>query len=156
MQGSGWIELFKQIPSNLHDSLALGISTGIEVVVQQLLRLDDDFMVLRGRTAGSNDGGRIMILPYGHLTSIAFNRRMMAGEVEEIFGPSQFAAPKKSEHDDDSESLAEQAEPASEEKPADKKTPLPNGNGGKKPGDPQKISRTILLARLRERLQQGK
>ena len=35
-----------------------------------------------------------------------------------------------------------------------KKTPLPNG--GKKPGDPQKISRTILLARLRERLQQGK
>ena len=158
MQGSGWIGLFKQIPSNLHDALALGLSTGIEIVVQQLLRLDDEFMVLRGRTAGSNDGGRIIILPYGHLVSIAFNRRMMATEVEQIFGPSQFEAPKKSEYDDGDEPLTEQAEspPADKpaDKPSDKKTPLPNG--GKKPGDPQKISRSILLARLRERLQQGK
>jgi hypothetical protein len=158
MQGSGWIGLFKQIPSNLHDALALGLSTGIEIVVQQLLRLDDDFMVLRGRTSGSNDGGRIMILPYGHLVSIAFNRRMMATEVEEIFGPSQFAAPHKAEHEDGDEPLPEQAvEPTVADKPHDKKTPLPDGaNGAKKPGDPQKISRSILLARLRERLQQGK
>jgi hypothetical protein len=154
MQGHGWIDLFKQIPSNLHDALGLGLSTGIEVVVQQLLRLDDDFMVLRGRTAGSNDGGRIMILPYGHLVSIAFNRRMMATEVEEIFGPSQFAVAAKPDSDEgEAEGPVEQAaEPVPT--PADKKTPVPNGT--KKPGEPQKISRTILLARLRERLQQGK
>lgn len=159
MQGSGWIDLFKQIPSNLHDSIGLGLSTGIEIVVQQLLRLDDEFMVLRGRTAGSNEGGRIIILPYGHLVSIAFNRRMMATEVEQIFGPSQFAAPTKTEDDDgDVEALPEQAAEQAAPEPApsssSKKTPVPNG--AKKPGDPQKISRTVLLARLRERLQQGK
>jgi hypothetical protein len=153
MQGHGWIDLFKQIPSNLHDALALGLSTGIEIVVQQLLRLDDDFMVLRGRTSGSNDGGRIMILPYGHLVSIAFNRRMMATEVEEIFGPSQFDVAAKTDGEDAEEAPAEQAaEPAPPR--TDKKTPVPNGT--KNAGEPQKISRSILLARLRERLQQGK
>jgi hypothetical protein len=147
MQGAGWIDLFRRVPADLHDSLALGMSTGFEIVVQQLLRLDDEFMVLRGRTSGTNDGGRIMILPYGHLVSIAFNRRLAATEVEKIFGASQFT-PLRNE---DGEIVEAAPEPAEAPKAAPPEKPAP----AEKPaaaGPAKPLSKSILLARLRERL----
>ena len=160
MHGAGWIELFRKVPMELHDTLALGISSGREIVVQQLLRLDAEFMVLRGRTAGTNDGGRIMILPYGHLVSIAFNRKLAAVEVEKVFGASEFAPLAD---DEDALFAAEvaaanaaanggaAAAPGSPPAPASPTASAPSGAPAAA-GPAKPLSKSILLARLRERL----
>src|SRR3712207_5471743 len=95
MQGNTWIELFRRIPANLHDSLALTLTNGMEIVIQRILKLDPDFAVLRGRMAGTQDQGRVVIVPYHQFLSIAFGKRMTDPEVVAIFGKSQttFAAP---------------------------------------------------------------
>jgi len=123
------------------------MTTGLEVVVQQLLHLDDEFIVLRGRTAGTNDSGRIVILPYGQLVSVAFNRALTADEIQAIFGIAGFEPTPSSAGNGDGFELSAEgaARPAADALPP---ALLPAATG-----DPAKpLSKTILLKRLRERL----
>ena len=143
MQGSLWINLLRRIPAELHNSLALGLVTGEEVVVQQLIKMDNDFVIVRGRMAGSTAEGRVMVVPYSHMALIALNKQIQEAEVQAIFGqaaPSQPSLPTP----------APPAPPAVVEANA---TPLPNAltptPGQPKPPPP---SKSMLLARLRERL----
>lgn len=89
MLGPSWIAMFGRLPVNYHDSLALTMATGAEIMVQSLLRLESDFVILRGRMAGSTDAARVIILPYDQITNVAFQKRMLEPEVEAIFGPAQ-------------------------------------------------------------------
>src|SRR5256885_7475809 len=86
MQGTFWIDIISRIPATYHDSLALILTTGSELVVQKFVRLDPECMVLRGRMAGTTDAGRVVVLPYHQLIAFAFTRRMTDPEVEAIFG----------------------------------------------------------------------
>src|SRR4051812_19076669 len=88
MQPPSWVSLFRQIPTNLHDCVVLLTTTGAEIMVQTLLRLDTDFAIIRGRMSGTQDGGRIMILPYDQIHTLAFGRRLLEADVHAIFGGS--------------------------------------------------------------------
>ncbi len=150
MQGPSWITLFRRIPANLHDGLILTLGTGAEVVVQKLVKLDTDVVILRGRMAGTQDSGRVVILPYCHLIAINFARRLSEADVDTIFGKntqpfaadialSAGAAPAAAaEGDEEDEAREEEAAPA----PANGPTPA-------KPALPSKAE---LLAKLRARL----
>jgi hypothetical protein len=140
MQGSLWINLLRRIPAELHNSLALGLVTGEEVVVQQLIKMDNEFVIVRGRMAGSTAEGRVMVVPYTHLAMIALNKQIQEAEVQAIFG--QAAATSKS-------NLPPPAPPPVEANA----TPLPKALTPT-PGQPKAAppSKSMLLARLRERL----
>lgn len=86
MHGPSWIALLRRIPVQYHDSLAFALVTGGEIVVQSLLRLEREFVIMRGRMTGSTDVGRIVILPYSQIVNLAFQRRMTEPEVQAIFG----------------------------------------------------------------------
>src|SRR5947209_19774763 len=86
MHGSSWIALFKRIPVNLHDSMALTLVTGSEIIVQAILRLEDDFALMRGRTSGCTDAPRILVMPYHQIVNIAITRPMLEKDVRGIFG----------------------------------------------------------------------
>jgi hypothetical protein len=152
MQGSVWTDLLRRIPAQLHDSLALGLVTGEEVVVQQLIRMEDDFLVVRGRMAGTTAEGRVMIVPFSHMSAIAFNKPMMEPEVQAIFGKAASAPPPSIVTPLPAEGAP--AAPAALEKlpslPASS-SPIPALNGQPKPQPP---SKSVLLARLRQRLAQ--
>jgi hypothetical protein len=152
MQGASWISLFRRIPGNLHDGLILSLSTGTEVVVQRFIKLDTDVVVLRGRMAGSQDAGRVVVLPYSHLVSINFVRRLTDTDLETVFGKNTqtFAAdinlappPADGARDDLPD---EPVEPAAQ-------GPAGTNGGGAKPGLPSKAE---LLAKLRARLGDSK
>src|ERR1019366_6123338 len=81
-----WITLFRRIPADLHDTLALGLATGAEIVVQRIVKLEPDFMIIRGRLAGTQDTGRVVMVPYPQLTFVAIQRDLKDSEVEGIFG----------------------------------------------------------------------
>ncbi len=81
-----WIALFRRIPGHLHNTLALGITTGAEIVLQKIVKLEPDFMIIRGRLAGTQDSGRVVIVPYEQLTFVAIQHDLKDTEVETLFG----------------------------------------------------------------------
>jgi hypothetical protein len=140
-----WITVFRRIPANLHDTLALGLTTGTEIVVQKILKLEPDFMIIRGRLAGTQDAGRVVLIPYSQLAFVAVIRDLKETEIEAIFGQS--AAPAVADlHAPDADQEPSSAAPT-EVVPANDPTAAVEPK--KKP---EAVSKTILLAKLRERL----
>jgi hypothetical protein len=161
-----WLQVLQRVPTDYYDSLAIITVTGAELVIQQIFKIERDFMVLRARTAGTGDLGRTVILAYGQIDFMAFNRKMSEEDVLKIFGepmpeierpqpvmyqaatmapttplppaPPAFVPIKPKPPAQNVAAAAETAEPPDEEAaPAQK---------------PGQVSKTILLARLRERL----
>ncbi len=135
-----WIQMFRRIPAELHDGLALGLTTGSEIVVQRIVKLEPAFMIIRGRLAGTQDSGRIVLIPYEQLTFVALTKVLNDLEVESIFGKG--APPPLPDLPDFA--VGFEPEPVPElatvnEAPAEVKKPAA-------------ISKTVLLAKLRDRL----
>ncbi|MSU78740.1 MAG: hypothetical protein EXS16_11685 [Gemmataceae bacterium] len=123
-----WIAMFRRIPADLHHSLALGLTTGSEIVVQRIDKLEPDFMIIRGRLAGTQDSGRVVLIPYSQLTFVAIQKNLKDDEVEAIFGkgapvgiadrvlavpaPSDTPVPESSDQPAPGEPAAEEAESA--------------------------------------------
>lgn len=141
MQGSLWVKLLRRIPAELHNSLALGLVTGDEVVVQQLIRLDSDFIIVRGRMSGSTAEGRVMLVPYAQMTMVAVNKQLPEAEVQGMFGQ---AAPS---------ATAPPPSPPVANPPVDNQSPNPPRVEIASAASQLKApSKSVLLARLRERL----
>lgn len=169
MQSASWVKLFEQVPTNLHDSLVLLTTTGTEIMVQAILRLESDFVIFKGRMSGTQDGGRIMIIPYDQIHTVAFAKRLLESDVDKIFrnrGSTQFAAPielSKGKQIGEEEDVAEEEEEVETTPVAaetvhvaaiEEPTPLP-ANDANKPAIPGQPSKSLLLARLRARLAGG-
>jgi hypothetical protein len=153
MQGTNWVQFFSRIPVNLHDCLALTMSTGAEIVLQRIVKLDEDFAVVRGRMAGTQDGGRVVVIPYNMMVSVAFNRRMMDKEVYAIFGPpGQMAAAMEFSPADDPDAARKPTEEPETEAPTVSAPAAPVNPPAPAPPPLAMPSKTILLAKLRARL----
>ena len=79
MQSTAWIGILLRIPTSLHDTLLLMTTTGFEIVLQRLIRLDRDFMVALGRLSGSTDQPKLLIIPYVQMTYLSFSKKMSRG-----------------------------------------------------------------------------
>lgn len=161
-----WLHVLQRIPADLHDTLAAVTTTGTELVIQQIFKLERDFMVVRARTAGTMDTGRTIIVAYAQIDFLAFNKKLDDGAVEAMFAEPmpELAAPM-------SQAVAVSAptpmpvSPAVAPKPVKPAAAPPPAAAAPKPettpatpqadpadGKAAHISKTILLARLRERL----
>jgi len=151
MQSASWIALFRRIPANLHDGLVLSLTTGAEVVVQRFVKLDTDVAILRGRMAGTQDNGRLVILPYSNLIAVNFTRRLSEAEVETMFGKNTqaFAA-----------SIVLSAAASADADSSDDSAHDASGESGQSeaadaPTKPAMPSKTMLIAKLRARLNES-
>ena len=135
-----WIGMFRRIPTNLHDTLSLGLTTAAEIVVQRIVKLEPDFMIIRGRLAGTQDAGRVVVIPYSELTFVAVIRDLKESEIEAIFGKGAPAAVA------DMPTL-----PAGEESAAEASV-VEVEPAAKAPKKPEAMSKSMMLAKLRERL----
>jgi hypothetical protein len=93
MQIEVWKSLLRRIPPDQLDNLMVMTAQGTEINVQAVLRMEKDYMVLRGRIAGSNDAGRVFILPYAHLDHMGFQRPLNDAQVQAVFDGAPAAAP---------------------------------------------------------------
>lgn len=163
-----WLHVLQQIPDELRGTISVVTTTGAELVVQQIFVLERAFMVVRARTAGTMDTGRTIIVAYSQIDFVAFNGKMGEEEAMAIFSEPvpDFAGPQ----------VVYQPMPVASEMtspapltPLPRMTPQPSrptpspaaataepepatpaeSAPAQKPGQ---ISKTILLARLRERL----
>src|SRR5260370_41600132 len=86
MKESAWVGLIQRIPATQHDNLVAVTGTGAEIMVQKILILEDEFMIFRGRPAGSTDAPRILLMPFDQLNHLAFNKPLPEGEIKALFG----------------------------------------------------------------------
>jgi len=156
MQSAEWIALFRRIPQSQHDCLMLTTTIGTDIVLQRLIRLEADFLIVQGRMAGSTDQGKMLVLPYDKLTYIAFNKKMTDAEMSEVLGspPTSANLPIAPTPN---EGFAQQIEmqtppPEPETSPEpEAASPAATGNSSR----PLPPSKTVLLARLRQRLSES-
>jgi hypothetical protein len=92
MQSSAWALVFRQFPPEQHNNLMLSIG-GIEIAVQDLLRIDHEHVAIRGRLAGSQDAGRLFIIPYQSINYLGSHRPCKESDYQELFDKVEFPAP---------------------------------------------------------------
>lgn len=85
MHDAGWVKLLSHIPPHEQSKLMLVTTSGTEIAIQSLLRLDPECMALRGRLAGSTDSGRVFFVPYSHIDYFGFQQPLKEAEFHELF-----------------------------------------------------------------------
>lgn len=141
MQSGGWVELFRLIPEKLHDKLIVMMADGSEVAVQDIIRLEPEYVMLRGRAGGTSDTGLAFFLPYERIVFVHVVKPVPEDVVYGLYGmtpperkPVEGPAAAEGEKPDEGQALADL--PAPEEGAA------PTGT----------INRKELLDRLRDRI----
>lgn len=86
MHDAAWVKLLRHIPASEHSNLMLVTTSGREIAVQTLLRIDPQSLALRGRLAGSTDAGRVFFVPYAHIEYVGFQQPLKEAEFHELFG----------------------------------------------------------------------
>ena len=86
MHNTAWVKLLRHIPASEQAKLMMVTTSGIEIAIQSFLRIDPECLALRGRLAGSTDGGRVFFVPYAHIDYIGFQQPLKESEFQELFG----------------------------------------------------------------------
>jgi len=86
MQSGAWIALLKQIPLAQHNVLSVRTLCGTEFNIQSILRLDTDFVVIRGRLAATTETGRVYFIPYDQINYIGYTKETKVDQIRELFG----------------------------------------------------------------------
>lgn len=137
MQAQTWIALFRHIRPEQQSLFTIITANGTEFTVQNFIRLEPEFMIVKGRLAASQDAGRVFFVPYDTIDSFSYTNPVRDSDVEEHFGKLTFAAP-----------MPAQATPVDEPPPVrpsllDQPTPVPPGSG------PRPAIRSEVLERFR-------
>ena len=85
MQTRSWMKLLQRIPSEQHDILVLLTSIGVEINLQRIMRMEDEFLVVRGRLAGTTDTGRVFFIPYSQINYLGFNKDISEAQLQGLF-----------------------------------------------------------------------
>lgn len=94
MDSKAWQRLFLSIRPEEQDSLVLSVHGGLEVACQNVARVEEDLVLVRGRISGQAETGRLFILPYDRLAALYVNRAVGNEEVE-LYSPSVSAERKE-------------------------------------------------------------
>src|SRR5437868_6164920 len=93
MQNRAWIKLLQRIPPDRQDGLVLMTNTGVEISIQMIFRQEEDYLVLRGRMAGTTDSGRVFFIPYDQITYLGIVKELKEVEVHALLGGAPALAP---------------------------------------------------------------
>jgi hypothetical protein len=145
MHSSVWVLLIRQVPPEQHNNLMLVTSGRTEIAVQTVLRIDHEFMAIRGRLAGSQEAGRVFFIPYDQIDYLGFQQPIKESEFHDLFDGLVVPAP----------AAVAPAAPAAEPPPAapapepEAAPPVaPSANGAGRPATPIK---SAVLERFRAR-----
>jgi hypothetical protein len=149
MQNTAWVTLLRLVPPVLHNSLVIMTTIGQEFAVQNIFRLEEEYLVIRGRMAGTSDAGRAFMIPYNQINFVGFTKPMKEHDLTAVYNGTYTGA-LNSEGENAAAPVVETPAPEPvEPPPAEVPTPAPAP-----PPAPEKKppSRVLLLERVRARL----
>jgi hypothetical protein len=124
------IEAVQKLTPDDRSKIMLVLRSGIGINVEILFRTEPEYLVIRGREAGTTDEHRAFFLPYDEISYLKLERSIKLADLQRMFGVS-----------------ADGAEvPVAE---ATTLTPAPVGVAPTPAVDPAVIARQNLLERLR-------
>lgn len=99
MQRQEWVDLIERIPAQHQEALGLVTSGGVNLSLQSVMRLEEAYMMVRGRLVGSTDAGQLFFIPYDQINCMVLTRPLKDFEVQAWFGgaPAADGAPKPAE-----------------------------------------------------------
>jgi hypothetical protein len=86
MQSDAWKFALARVPREHHPIMMIVTTIGIEINVNTIQRLEDDYAVLRGRLGGTTEAGRVFFVPYDQINYITFTREMKEDQVQQLLG----------------------------------------------------------------------
>lgn len=127
------LEILEKIPAEDLGKTILALRGGGGITIDSIARTEDDYLIVRGREAGTNDEGRGFFVPYDEILFVKLDRIVSIYEVKKLYG-EKVEAP-----------ISVFDVPAADGKPADAKAePAPAPAQ-----DPAAIAKQNLLARIR-------
>ena len=145
MQSSAWIELLRLVPEKQHQNLLVLTAIGNEIAVQDIVRMEPDYLVVRGRLAGTSDLGRAFFIPFDRIVYIGYQKVVPQAELYGLYGATP--PERKPEARPTVEEAAKENEQA---------TPAEARSGAGVHATPSRgINRMELLQRIEARAQQS-
>src|SRR5262245_58990547 len=92
MHSAPWIALLRRIPPALHDSLAVMTTVGTEITIQAFVRVEEEYLVIRGRLAGTTDTGRVFFVPFDQINYLGFTREVKEPEILALYDEPEAGA----------------------------------------------------------------
>jgi hypothetical protein len=86
MQHTDWIDLLRLIPTEQHNTLVVTTLTGVDLNVETILRIEEQYLVFRGRVSGITDEGRVFFVPFRQIDFLQMNRYVKEAEVRRLYG----------------------------------------------------------------------
>lgn len=93
MRSEIWISLFNRFPPERIAKLSIVTVGGNEINVQTVFHIEDEYVVMRGRQAGTTDEPRVLMLPLDQIEFMSFRDVLKDTDVESIFGAASVARP---------------------------------------------------------------
>jgi hypothetical protein len=93
MHNSVWTALLRHLPPEQYDQLMLVTVGGTEIALQTVLRIEQEFMAVKGRLAGSQDAGRVFFIPYAQIDYFGFQQPLKESDFHQLFGTLTLPAP---------------------------------------------------------------
>jgi hypothetical protein len=99
MQSPTWIALFQRIPVEQRGNLLVITANKDEIAVQEITRLEAEFMTIRGRLTGVAEvGGGFYFVPYDQIVYVGFQRPVKEADIRKMYdvgedGLAAFPAP---------------------------------------------------------------
>jgi len=148
MNHSRWADLLRLVYARQRHNMMVMTSGPLEIAIQDILRMEEEYLVIRGRMAGTNNDGRIFFVPYDQLIYVGLQKPVKPGDVVALYDSTLPV---------EIQPVAESAEAAVEPEtdPADEPNPAapPGTPHGTTPTASPK--RAELLERIRARKQNG-
>jgi hypothetical protein len=91
MQSSAWAAILRRIPPDQHDSLAIVTTVGVEISIQDVLRIEDDHIVMRGRLSGTTQSGRAFFVPYDQINYLGFQKEVRVAQIMALYSEAPAA-----------------------------------------------------------------
>jgi hypothetical protein len=149
MRREDCIEMFERIPVRFHPQINVVMQNQAVISVDMAFRFEPNFLVLRGREAGSTDEGRAFFLPYEEISYVRLERTIKMSELKSMFGETGHVdeEDRLAQHISEEEVASATVE-TSEESLLDAETPPPSPSP-LLTQDPASIAKQNLLDRIR-------
>jgi hypothetical protein len=153
MQSPTWIALFQRLSVDQQANLLIVTSIQDELAVQEIVRLEPEYLAIRGRKTGMAEvGGGFYFIPYNQIVYLGFQRPVKEAEIRKIYGAGEDGAVRLTA----AVPSPEPAAPLPPDEPAPPAPEPPPPPEGSKSGErPVGSAKAALLERLRARRASG-
>jgi hypothetical protein len=133
------LELIQKLPKHDHSKIMVVLTSGIGINIDVLFKTEPEYLVVRGREAGTSDENRAFFVPYGEISYLKLERTVKVTELQKWYGVPVDATLEDAPVGENGAAAAPEPAPA---EPAPGPAPTPAV-------DPAVIARQNLLERIR-------